>query len=1634
MADEAKLRAYLKRAAADLGEVRGRLRSVEEAAREPIAIVGMGCRFPGDVVSPQGLWDVVASGRDVVSGFPADRGWDVDGLFDPDPDRPGFTYVREGGFLAGAGDFDAGFFGVSPREAVAMDPQQRLLLEVSWEAVERAGVDPRSLRGSRTGVYMGTNGQDYVPITAELGSEFENYVATGGALSVLSGRVAYSLGLEGPALTVDTACSSSLVALHLASDALRRGECSMALVGGATVMSTPSAFVRFSRLRGLAPDGRCKAFSDDADGTNWGEGIGVLVVERLSDARRAGRRVLAVVRGSAVNQDGASNGLTAPNGVSQRRVLESALSAAGLSSGDVDVVEAHGTGTALGDPIEAGALLVTYGRGRNGVPLWLGSLKSNIGHTQAAAGVAGVMKMVLALDRGILPKTLHVDQPSRHVDWSSGEVSLLTESIPWPETGRPRRAGVSSFGMSGTNSHVILEQGDPVAEAGDSSFGGVVPWVVSGRSAGALRAQALRLRKFAAEESHGVAAVGRSLVTSRSTFEHRAVVLGDDREGFLRGLDALSGAGSGLVDTTVVQGVARTGVRSALVFPGQGSQWVGMAAELIKTSDIFAGTLRECHEAVDRFVDWSLWDVLTGADDGALERVDVVQPALFAVMVSLAELWRASGLAPSAVIGHSQGEIAAACAAGALSLEDGARVVCLRSRLLREISGDGGMVSVAVPGDRAARLAERWGGRLSVAAVNGPASVVLSGDSVAIDELVEACEAEGVRARRIAVDYASHSVAVEGVRDRLVESLAPIRPKSTGLRFYSTVTGGLLDTAELGPEYWYRNLRQTVLFQDSVRRAAEDGVRVFVEASPHPVLTLGVQETLDESLHDGDSGVALGTLRRGDGGRARGLAAMAEAWVHGAEVKWTTALPEATRPVDLPTYAFQRNPYWLTAPTSAIGDPREREFWALVDQGDTARLASELDVRDEAPATEVWSALASWRHRRADRAVLDSWRYRVGWTPVAVEDAAPVSGRWLLVVPAGHEEHRHVTALDRVLTDLGASVRSVVVDTARADREGVARRLREEVSPAVSGVVSLLAVDGSAHAEHSGLSSALAATTALVQALGDAGVEAPLWLVTRGAVLAAEEVAPVDPDQAQLWGLGRVVALEHPRRWGGLVDLPDAPDDGTWSRLAVVLTGGHGEDEVALRPDGAHGRRLVRVPPRRQPRPDRWTPTGTVLVTGGTGALGAQTARWLAAETAAPIVLVGRRGAAAPGAAELEAELRHAGADVRVVACDITDRAALRRLADDLAAEGNPVRSVVHTAAVITLGTIEETTVADLSDTVSAKVDGARALDEVFGPDTLDAFVLFSSITGIWGSAAHGGYAAANAFLDALAEQRRARGLPATSIAWGVWDARVDSDPDDVAKRVALNASARRQGLPAMKSAPALTALAEALADGEPCPVVADIDWDTFFPLFESVRPSPLLAGTAATSLSAPDTGPEEPAANDLLDRLGRASERQREQLVLEAVRATFAAVLDYPDGRAVDPGRSFSEQGLDSVTGLQLRNRLNDVFGLRLPAVVVFDHPTPLALARHVGEHLPPTTGDADRPPRDVLAELTAAVRSLAPDDAVVPEAVEVLREGLARLGAVPRADPGGADAIDLRAATAEDVFAFLDRQSDSL
>ncbi|MFC6094135.1 type I polyketide synthase, partial [Saccharothrix lopnurensis] len=1498
MASEDKLLDYLKRATADLRDTKRSLDEARRREREPIAVVGMGCRFPGGVDDPEQLWDLVAAGGDAIGGFPTDRGWDLAAL-------GAAAATARGGFLPGAGDFDADFFGISPREALAMDPQQRLLLEVAWEALERAGLDPTALRGGDTGVFVGTNGQEYGHLVHASGADVEGHLGTGNAASVLSGRLAYVLGLEGPAVTVDTACSSSLVALHWAAHALRTRECGLALAGGVTVMSAPGAFVEFSRQGGLAADGRCKAFADGADGTGWSEGVGVLVLERLSDARRNGHRVLAVVRGSAVNSDGASNGLTAPNGPSQRRVIWQALANADLSPAEVDVVEAHGTGTALGDPIEAQALLATYGLDRD-EPAYLGSVKSNLGHTQAAAGVAGVIKAVQAMRHGVLPATLHVARPTTAVDWSAGRVELLTEARDWPEVDRPRRAAVSSFGLSGTNAHVILEQApeeeraepaEPVvgavpvsardADAVDAARArgalGAVPVLVSARGAAALRAQAARLRDHVAGSTAPAADLAFAAATTRAALDQRAAVAARDRAAVLAGLDALA---AGTPHPDVLTGTPARGGLGAL-FAGQGAQRAGMGRELHARYPVFAAALDEALALLDTSTEVLFAEPGTpGA--ALLDSTDHTQAALFAFEVALFRLLESWGVRPDLLLGHSVGEIAAAHVAGVLTLADACRLVSARGRLMRALPEGGAMVAVrAAEADVLPLLPPG----VAVAAVNGPASVVLSGPE---DAVLAVAGRLGDRARRLRVSHAFHSPLMDPVAEEFRAVAETITHAEPVIPIVSTVTGGPL-RPDSWADHWVTQVRSTVRFADGVRRLVDDGVRTLLEIGPDGSVSGMAQASAGAAA-------VVPTLRR-DRGEDEALAAAVGALaVGGARPDWAAFLGPRTA-VELPTYAFRHERFWPEAPEAA--EPGDDGFWDALTATDLDRLSADLDV-DQAALGAVVPALSAWRRRRRERFVTDGRRYRAVWTPVEPGPAGNPDP-WLVVVPAAHLGSDWV---GRVVAALGVTA---VVTPDDLTRAGLVASLRPALLDGADfgGVLSLLApADPTAGA-------------CLVQALGDLGVDAPLWCATR-------EVE-ADPAQAAAWGLGRVAALEHPRRWGGLVDLPAAVDAATAALLPRVLAGD--EDQVVVRAGGVLARRLVAAPARTAHPSSVWS-GDAVLVAGGTGRVGSRIARHLARE-GVHLLLVART-ADAGAHADLRAELEAAGARVTFAACDLTDRAAV----DALLAE-HPVTSVVHAVGV------HDDRVLDGADAdhLAHALTGARTattLHEATAHLALDAFVLCSSLTGVTGVLGRAGHAAAHAVLDALAEHRHARGLPATAVAWGPWDL-----PDNPA------ATAFGRGAAPLDPDSALDALDLAIAEGLPALTVADVDWSAFLDLALLSRPAPLFADlpqarrtVAAAEADRTDAGT---TTSELRDRLAAMPAADRGAAVLDAVRTVAASVLRRTDPDAIEADRPFRDLGFDSLTAVELRNGLGALTGLDLPATLVFDHPTPAVLAAHV-------------------------------------------------------------------------------------
>ncbi|MEV6050781.1 SDR family NAD(P)-dependent oxidoreductase, partial [Streptomyces sp. NPDC052107] len=1696
-----------------LDEIGGRVQATTEAVPtttvqddEPIAIVSMACRYPGDITTPEQLWRLVAEGRDAVSGFPTDRGWDLDGLYDPEPGVEGKTYSRYGAFLHDADRFDAAFFNISPTEAVTMDPQQRLLLETSWEAFERAGIDPVALRGSRTGVFAGVMYHDYGPGTSS------------GA--IVSGRVSYVFGFEGPALTIDTACSSSLVALHLAVQALRSGECSLALAGGVTVMSTPETFVEFSRQRGLSPDGRCKAFAEAADGTGWGEGAGLLLLERLSDARRLGHPVLTVVRGSAVNQDGASNGLTAPNGPSQQRVIRAALANAGLSAADVDLVEAHGTGTRLGDPIEAQALLATYGRGRgDGVPLYLGSVKSNLGHTQAAAGVAGVIKLVEAMRHGVMPWTLHVDAPSSQVDWSAGAVELLTEAREWPGVGdRPRRAAVSSFGISGTNAHVIVEQAAEAEEVVASEpVVGPVAVALSARTPEALSESAGRLADWwSGREDVEVAEVASALVHGRAQLEHRAVVVASSREEAIGSLASFASDGSGAVTGRVGSG------RTGWLFTGQGSQWLGMGRDLHAADPVFAEAFDQACAALDVHLERPLREVIWGQDASLVDATVFTQAGLFAVQAALVAVLRHWGVLADVLLGHSIGEISAAYAAGVLSLEDAARLVAARGALMQALPAGGGMLALAASSEQAEELIA--GLAVDVAAVNAPAAVVVSAAVEDLETVASRAEEQGVRATRLSVSHAFHSRLMEPMLEPFAGVAASLTYREPAVPVVSNVTGQVVSEELTDPAYWVGHVRRPVRFADGVRAARDLGVTRFVEVGPQAVLTALARQSLTDETTELVFAPLMHRPQQSqqpheDTAATTLLTAAATLHITGVPVDWHLPTFTPARPLDLPTYPFQRDRYWQDSmPTG--GDPRQvgqsptghpllgaavtvadsggvvltgrlsadSQSWladheingsvvvpASVFVDFALRAAEEVDcaaveeftvgtplvltgiegvpaqvsvgaaddsgrrglsvhvlpaggaewvrcasgtLSGEGPALlpTAWlppgavsldldavdDALAArgQHHGPAFRTVRAAWRdgcdvyvelglperadgraaspaftldprllEGVCQVLVATGDSVDAAGTPLLaaswrgisVVPGAAEPVRAVfrggrlTLLDAEGVAVGAvdsltlrpmSRAELTAATAAADSlyllRWVATPLPDSQATGTVPVVGLAEVADAEEAEVVVCDCPLPATAdaETVRTL-TAEVLAALrdWVadpVRDGGTLViattGEDASDVlAPAAAAVAGLVRAAQAEHPGRFVlvGTEAGPASVDAATWTALATA-----GEPEWRQRDGDWQVPRLARA--SRAESVPHWG-DGAVLITGGTGGLGALVARRLVTEHGVRrLVLVSRRGETAPGAPELVTELRAAGAEVRAVACDITDREALTGLLADI----DDLTGVVHAAGVLHDAVLTEQTEERLDDVWMPKAGAAWLLHELTERLPLRAFVLFSSVAGVLGSAGQTNYAAANGFLDGLARLRRAEGLSALSIAYGLWqDAGMGTALDPVEQ-----ARAASVGMPALGTEQGL-ALFDAAVAGDEAAVVAT-------PLLPAVvdhagQRAPLLSGLfrAATARAVARRA----GGGRLARQLADATEAERLDLALRAVQEQAALVLGHPEGTVLEPDRPFTEFGFDSLTTIEMRNRLGAATGLRLPVGLLFDHPTCRALARHL-------------------------------------------------------------------------------------
>ncbi|MFJ1647045.1 SDR family NAD(P)-dependent oxidoreductase [Streptomyces sp. NPDC088258] len=1698
-------------------------------ADEPIAVVGIGCRFPGGIDTPDALWRLLADGGEVLSAFPDDRGWDLAGMFDEDPDIPGKSYVRSGGFLDTATEFDAEFFGISPREALAMDPQQRVVLETAWQALEHAGIDPTALRGTAAGMFFGAEVQEYGPRLHDAPDGLDAYLMTGNASSVISGRVAYVLGAQGPAVTVDTACSASLVAIHLACQSLRRGESSLALAGGVAVMGGPGVFTAFSRQRGLAPDGRCKAFAAAADGTGFAEGAGVLVLEPLSRARRLGHPVLAVVRGSAINQDGASNGLTAPSGASQQSLVRQALANSGLTADEVDAVDAHGTGTTLGDPIEANALIATYGRQRPAdEPLLLGSAKSNLGHTQGAAGVAGVIKMILAMRHGYLPKTLHIDTPSPHIDWSAGSVELLTEGRPWPDRGRPRRAGVSSFGVSGTNAHLIVEHTEgpehpdlseaperPDRHTAPDDAPGVLPFVLSARGEQALRAQASALLPLADEAP--LTDLSYSLATTRAALQDRAVVVTEDRDALRAALtaiaagsphpDVVTGAGSGA-------GAGGAGGKLAFLFTGQGSQRLAMGRELADRHPVFAEALDEVAGYLDMQLELPLHEVLF-AEPGSnlaelLHTTEYAQPALFAVEVALFRLMESWGVRPDYLAGHSIGELAAAQVAGVLTPEDAAILVAARGRLMQALPAGGAMVAVEAS---EAEVTPSLTPGVAVAAVNGPASVVLSGAEDEVERIAEALAGRGLRTKRLRVSHAFHSPLMEPMLDEFRRIAQVLDYAEPTIPVVSTVTGEPVGAELSTPEYWVEQIRAQVRFLPAVRRLESAGVRTFLEIGPDGVLSAMGQECAERP----ESAFAP-LLRRDRPEEYEAVSALATAHARGARVDWERFhAGRGARRVELPVYAFQRRRFWLeqgsaTTDTAdlgqlAAGHPLLGAVVAVGADGVvlTGRLSTraqpwladhvisgrvlfpgtafvELALRageqvgagtleeltlgaplvlpaDGAVAVQVAVAEPDEAgrhpltiHSRAEGAEAGPWtRHATGVLAAATDPAPAARAAW---PPPGAEPldltgvydalaaqgygygpafqglraawrdgddicadvalddgaapeaagfGLHPALLDAALhaSDLGAPPRSEVlvpfawsgvrlhavgacavrVRISRTGRDTLALELADAAGEPVATVGALVsrpvpdgdvlyavrpvplgpvsaprAQDGTPRiaqwdpdldalagsgptppdavvlrvADHPGADrggavteAARAATGAVLTALqqwlaDDRFGEARLVVVVNRSSAHAPVLGLVRSAQAE--NPGRVVLLTHE----GALREPEL--------TAALATR---EPELILAEGELSAPRLTALPPAARPAPE-W---GTVLITGGTGGLGALVARHLVREHGVRSLVLASRSGAAP---ELHAELTALGAEVTLAACDVSDRQAVAALLD-----AHPVDSVVHAAGGVRDGVIGSLTDEMIDEVFRAKVDGAWHLHELTRDRPLSAFVLFSSLAAVLDGAGQGNYAAANAFLDGLATHRADLGLPATALSWGLW-------ATDTGMGAALDTAALARiagyGLPGLSAAHSLRLFDAAVRTGEPRVAPVEVDTAAVRDRADGIPP---LLGALVRPATRRATAARARRAAGADSALAALPPAERDRTLLELVRTEVAAVLRHEGAAAIDPHRAFTEIGFDSLSAVELRNRLNSATGLTLPATLVFDYPAPRALADHIRDTL---------------------------------------------------------------------------------
>lgn len=1571
--------------AEQLGEV-PKVRSQQAAGgprsleTDAVAIVGLACRFPG-APDKDAYWQLLSDQVDAISEVPAER-WDIDAYYDPDPDVPGKMTTRHGGFIDGIDQFDAGFFGISPREAVELDPQQRLLLELSWQALEDANIAPATLVGSRTGVYVGISTSDYSQLFTRAGEHaIGQYMGTGTAHSAAVGRVSYALGLEGPSLAIDTACSSSLVALHQARRGLLNGECELALVGGVNAILTPEATIYFSRGRFMAADGRCKTFDAAADGYVRGEGCGVVVLKRLSDAERDGDRIYGVIRGSAVNQDGASGGLTVPKGPSQQRVIEAALAEADIEPAAVSYVEAHGTGTSLGDPIEIQALQTVLGEFHSAdTPLLVGSVKTNIGHLEAAAGMASIIKVALSLQHDTIPAQLHFKTPSPRIPWDSINVRVAVEPQPWPA--ERKVAGISGFAFQGTNAHIVLEGYRPQSQP-DVSSPEVAPelpmhlLVLSGRQEQAVRDLARDYRNWLREhDGVNLANVCYTARTGRNHFAYRTSLVVESSEQLYVALDQLAMGQLPVKRQPQAQNLA-------FLFTGQGSQYVGMGQQLYETQPTFKQALDHCAEILNPYLEQPLLEVLypTAGAASPLDQTAYTQPALFAIEYALYQLWQAWGVRPAVVMGHSVGEYVAACVAGVFSLEDGLKLIALRGKLMQQLPAGGGMVSLLAPVEQV-RAAIAAVPQVSIAAINGPESTVISGPEVSMLAVVARLEAAGIKSKALQVSHGFHSPLMQPMLAEFEQVARQISYSEPQLPLISNVTGQVATEEVTTPDYWCQHVLLPVNFVAGMQALQQQDCNVFLECGPKPIL-LG----LGRQCVSNDGQAWLPSLRPGQDDWQQMLTSLGELYRQGVPIDWAgfdRDYPQR-RKVSLPTYPFQRERYWIDAQPlaasvdSAIAEPPPAAKTPLLNwlsQGNGEQVLQLLQRGQAFSAAEqallprlIEQLVQENQQQAAALAAVQDWCYQLQWQP---HPAVPVptagaAGHWLILAdPEQVRAHGLGNALAQELEQLSQTCHWLPATEDKAELE---QALRAFGSP-LSGIVFW--GDAASATDSLPLNSATQSCRrllALVQALvAVAPAIAPkpprLWVVTQAATTFFASSAGLA--QSSLWGLGKVIALEYPEFWGGLIDA----DEPAAAALATHLLGESAEDQLVLRDDQRYVARLVAAPPPAPAAEITVQTEATYLITGGLGALGLTLARWLVQQGARYLVLLGRRAPAGEAAAVIE-QLRQAGATVMALQADVTVSGDMTAVLEQIAASLPPLRGVVHAAGTVDYAPLVETSGPDFDRILSPKVAGGWLLHQLTQAMPLDFFLLFSSIAAVWGGKGQGAYAAANQFLDALAHYRQQQGLPALSINWGPWAGGGMAVPD-FADWMA------RLGIQPLPPEAATAVLERLLQAGWTQATVLDVDWPRFRSLFELRQARPLFAQLAGHTA---DLGTADRAAElnrpRFIDTLDEIPVSQRLEALIAHLQRELASILGLA-GKLPDRYLGFFEMGMDSLMAVELKNRLEVDLDCTLPGTLAFEAPTIQDLGNYLAQQVLGWADVADEPAAagpeaDAAADLAA-------------------------------------------------------------